>query len=70
MEDFIWNEDLSPNAQKLYLFLIGDTGYVDTLPIIAAEEGIDLHAGLEELRRHQVLDESDPEIILINIFNH
>ncbi len=63
--DFLWREALSENAQQLYLWLIADMGDREFLSIHAAEDGWDLDAALAELREHEILDESDPEIIRI-----
>lgn len=64
-KQFIWKEDLSENGQKLYLLLLGDIGFIKYLAELVQMEGIDLDAGLEELRRLDVLDESDAAIIRI-----
>ncbi len=66
-KDFIWTEDLSENGQKLFLLLLGDIGHMNDPPALAKEEGINLDEGLKELRHHDVLDERDPKIILLNI---
>jgi hypothetical protein len=66
-KDFIWDEHLSENGQKLYLLLLGEVGCTPYLRQLAEAEGVDLDAGLAELRRHRVLDEHDPKIVRINL---
>jgi len=57
--DFSWRRDLSENGQKLWYWLVRDMADKDIMPEIAAKEGWDWAAALEELRRHNILDESD-----------
>lgn len=66
-KNFIWDEHLSENGQKLYLLLLGDTGFTEHLPELAQMEGIDLDAGLAELRNQKILDENDAKIVRINL---
>lgn len=65
-KQFCWWRDLSLDAQKLYKLLIGEGGDTDTLPIIASKQGFDLNAALDEVRRHDLLDESDPSIVRLS----
>jgi hypothetical protein len=62
-KQFIWQEELSENAQKLYVQILGDTCTPDYLQFLEAEHGIDVQAGLEELDRHSQVDYSDSHII-------
>jgi hypothetical protein len=61
--DFIWTQDLTENAQKLYLWLLCDMGDTVDLPHHAKREGWDLVTALQELREFGIIDESDPSII-------
>jgi hypothetical protein len=62
---FRWRKELSEGGQKLYYWLLTEAGDIDGLPGIAAEDNFDLDATLEELRGHGLLDESDPDIIML-----
>jgi hypothetical protein len=57
---------LSENGMKLRHLLLGDIGYIQHLPELAEQIGIDdLEGALQELRSYSLLDESNPDIILI-----
>lgn len=58
-------KNLSDNGKMLYSILLGDTGWRQGLPELADIIGMDLNAGLEELRQQGILDESDPTIYLL-----
>ncbi|MFN8495580.1 MAG: hypothetical protein U0350_48755 [Caldilineaceae bacterium] len=62
---FIWEEDLSENGRKLYWLLLGDVGFIEYLPELTQHRQIDLDSGLQELREHNVLDESVPQMYRI-----
>jgi len=56
---------ISENGMKLYNLLLGDIGLTKYLPELAQMVNIDLNLGLQELREYGLLDESNPNIILI-----
>lgn len=64
LTSFDWQEDLSAHGQKLYELLFGDVDAA-ILPEFADKNQLDITATLAELRRWQILDESDPSIIRI-----
>lgn len=66
----IWDEDfenLSENGQRLFSILLGQVGWTQYLSRIALLADIDLDAGLDELRKHGILDENDPNIFLLKL---
>ena len=63
IQPFWWWRDLSLDAQRLYQCLIEERGDLELLPVFAVEDDFNLHAALNELRRYNILDESDPERI-------
>lgn len=63
--DFNWRTTLSEDGQKLYRLLLYDMGDREYLPLHASEEGWDLEAALDELRRHELIDESDSATITL-----
>lgn len=58
-DNFVWDEDLSENAQKIWPYLLY-TSSMDYLRTRAAEEGWDLDAAMKEIQSHELLDESFP----------
>jgi hypothetical protein len=60
--DFNWKRDLSENGQKLYGLFLRAVVDKELLPIIAAKQGFDLEAAIDELRSHNVIDDSDSKI--------
>lgn len=64
-EDFDWHTDLSENAKKLFLLILYEVGWTQSLSELSKSEKIDLEAGLQELRQQELIDESDPAIVTV-----
>lgn len=62
---FRWKRELSEDGRKLYQHLLMEMGDVHLLPMHAARDNYNLQAALEELRKHGLLDESNPQLIRI-----
>lgn len=59
--EIIGSEQLSPNAKRLWDWLITDMGERQYLPTHAARDGWNLDKAIQEFRDHGILDEDEPE---------
>lgn len=64
-EGFEWQTDLSENAREVFLVILEDMGLPEYLSEWAKREGVDLEAGLAELRHHGLIDETNPHLITV-----
>lgn len=63
--DFVPSEDLSENAYTLYQWILGDACNSEFLEYLVLNYGLDIEAGIEELRGYGLLDESNPNLLRI-----
>lgn len=58
-DDFNWEEDLSSNGQKLWVWLLNGNK-IDFLEWIANEQGWDLNTAMDEIMDNSLLEECQP----------